>query len=208
MGIETAAEYGGAESSFTAAIITIEGASRESPRRTTLTSHRTRKGRRFRLGPLRRKSASEQALANADHDTTGPQHARRHAHAQVRFGDLAEEIPATAQRVQGALAVGVCAYVDVHAQLGSFCLSEPASGSDAFALKTRATKEKDGYVINGSKMWITNSREADLFIVFANLDPSKGYKGISAFMVEREHGLEVAKKEIKVRLQHCACARR
>lgn len=64
--------------------------------------------------------------------------------------------------------------------VGSFCLSEPASGSDAFALKTRAEKITDGYRINGSKMWITNSLEANFFIVFANLDPSKGYKGISA----------------------------
>ena len=56
--------------------------------------------------------------------------------------------------------------------VGSFCLSEPVSGSDAFALATRATKTDSGYKINGGKMWITNSVEANFFIVFANLDPS------------------------------------
>ncbi|EEP82252.1 acyl-CoA dehydrogenase [Uncinocarpus reesii 1704] len=66
--------------------------------------------------------------------------------------------------------------------VGSFCLSEPVSGSDAFALQTKATKTESGYKINGSKMWITNSMEAGCFIVFANLDPSKGYKGITAFL--------------------------
>lgn len=85
------------------------------------------------------------------------------------------------------------------ASVGSFCLSEPASGSDAFALKTRAEKVADGYRINGSKMWITNSMEADLFIVFANLDPSKGYKGISAFVVDKSaKGFSIAKKEKKL----------
>ena len=57
-------------------------------------------------------------------------------------------------------------------QLGSFCLSESSSGSDAFALKTRAKKDGDHWIINGSKMWITNSYEADLFLIFANVSPS------------------------------------
>lgn len=83
--------------------------------------------------------------------------------------------------------------------VGSFCLSEPVSGSDAFALQTKAEKTADGYKINGSKMWITNSMEAGFFIVFANLDPSKGYKGITAFIVERDTpGFSVAKKEKKL----------
>ena len=83
--------------------------------------------------------------------------------------------------------------------VGSFCLSEPASGSDAFALKTKAEKTADGYRINGSKMWITNSMEANFFIVFANLDPSKGYKGISAFVVEKgTKGFSISKKEKKL----------
>lgn len=83
-------------------------------------------------------------------------------------------------------------------KVGSFCLSESGSGSDAFALKTTATKKGDHYVLNGSKMWITNSAEADIFIVLANLDPSKGYKGITAFVVEKDMGIKIAKKEKKL----------
>ena len=90
------------------------------------------------------------------------------------------------------------------ASVGSFCLSEPASGSDAFALKTRAERLDagggvEGYRINGSKMWITNALEAELFIVFANLEPEKGYKGISAFVVDKQaKGFSIAKKEKKL----------
>lgn len=83
--------------------------------------------------------------------------------------------------------------------VGSFCLSEPVSGSDAFAMATKAEKTSDGYKITGSKMWITNSMEAGFFIVFANLDPSKGYKGITAFIVEKGmKGFSIAKKEKKL----------
>ena len=82
---------------------------------------------------------------------------------------------------------------------GSFCLSEPVSGSDAFALATKAIKTESGYRLSGSKMWITNSMEANIFIVFANLDPSRGYKGISAFVVERgTPGFAISKKEKKL----------
>ena len=73
------------------------------------------------------------------------------------------------------------------------------SGSDAFALATKAVKTANGYTLNGSKMWITNSMEAGLFIVFANLDPSKGYKGITAFLVPKDtKGFSIAKKEKKL----------
>ena len=69
--------------------------------------------------------------------------------------------------------------------VGSYALSEESSGSDAFALKTTATKTQGGYRLSGSKLWITNAAESELFIVFATEDPSAGYKGISAFLVER-----------------------
>ncbi|KAJ2851073.1 hypothetical protein IWW36_001420 [Coemansia brasiliensis] len=83
-------------------------------------------------------------------------------------------------------------------KLGCFCLSEAASGSDAFALQTRAVEDGDYYVLNGSKMWITNSAEADVFLVFATVDPSLGYRGITCFVVEREMGIKIAKKEKKL----------
>jgi len=83
-------------------------------------------------------------------------------------------------------------------KIGCFGLSEASSGSDAFALKTRAEKKGDHYVLNGSKMWITNSNEADIFLVFANVDPSKGYRGITCFIVEKSMGIKVGKKEEKL----------
>ena len=83
--------------------------------------------------------------------------------------------------------------------IGSYALSEASSGSDAFALKTRAERRSDRYVLNGRKLWITNAHESSLFIVFANVDPSAGYKGITAFLVERGFpGFSVGKKENKL----------
>ncbi|KND91903.1 Short/branched chain specific acyl-CoA dehydrogenase, mitochondrial [Tolypocladium ophioglossoides CBS 100239] len=83
--------------------------------------------------------------------------------------------------------------------VASFCLSEPVSGSDAFAMATKATETDAGFRISGGKMWITNSVEAVLFIVFANLDPGKGYRGITAFVVEKGNpGFSIAKKEKKL----------
>lgn len=83
--------------------------------------------------------------------------------------------------------------------VGAYALSESSSGSDAFALKLRAEQKGDKYVLNGSKLWITNGNEANLFIVFANLEPSKGYKGITAFLVEKDFpGFKVGKKEDKL----------
>jgi short-chain 2-methylacyl-CoA dehydrogenase len=69
--------------------------------------------------------------------------------------------------------------------LGAFALSEAGSGSDAFALRTTATKKGDYYVLNGTKQWITNGNEAGIFLVMANVDPSAGYKGITCFVVDR-----------------------
>jgi alkylation response protein AidB-like acyl-CoA dehydrogenase len=82
---------------------------------------------------------------------------------------------------------------------GAYALSEAGSGSDAFALKARAEVKGDHFVLNGQKLWITNAGEADLFIIFANADPSAGYKGITAFIVERNfEGFSVSKKEDKL----------
>jgi alkylation response protein AidB-like acyl-CoA dehydrogenase len=83
--------------------------------------------------------------------------------------------------------------------VGSYALSEAGSGSDAFALATRAEKKGDRYVLNGRKLWITNGAEAGVYVVFATVDPSAGYKGITAFIVEREFaGFSVGKKEDKL----------
>src|SRR5580704_13219539 len=83
--------------------------------------------------------------------------------------------------------------------IGSYALSEASSGSDAFALQTRAVKRGDSYVLNGQKLWITNAKEAGLFIVFATLDPAAGYKGITAFVVEKgAPGFTLGKKEDKL----------
>jgi alkylation response protein AidB-like acyl-CoA dehydrogenase len=83
--------------------------------------------------------------------------------------------------------------------VGAYALSEAASGSDAFALQARAEKRGSEYVLNGQKLWITNACEAGLFIIFATLDPAAGYKGITAFLVEKDFpGFTVGKKEDKL----------
>lgn len=83
--------------------------------------------------------------------------------------------------------------------VGSYALSESGSGSDAFALRLNAEDKGTHYVLNGQKLWITNAYEAGLFLVFANVDPSKGYKGITGFLVERSFpGFKVGKKEDKL----------
>ena len=85
--------------------------------------------------------------------------------------------------------------------LGAFCLTEPGAGSDAGSLKTKAKKEGDHYIINGSKVFITNGEYADTFIVFANTNPEQGNKGITAFIVEKgTPGLEIGKSEKKMGL--------
>ncbi|KAI0938938.1 hypothetical protein AcV5_000490 [Taiwanofungus camphoratus] len=150
MGIETSAEYGGAESSFTAAIIAIEELAKVDPSVSVMCDvHNT--------------------LVNTVIRTYGTKE------QQDKWLPLLSE-----------------------SKLGSFCLSEPASGSDAFALQTRARKDGDHWVINGSKMWITNSYEADVFLIFANIDPSKGYKGITCFIATKDMGIQIAKKEQKL----------
>jgi len=83
--------------------------------------------------------------------------------------------------------------------VGAYALSEAGSGSDAFALATRAKQVGDHYVLTGRKLWITNGNEADVFIVLANVNPDQGYRGITAFLVERGFpGFSVGKKEDKL----------
>ena len=83
--------------------------------------------------------------------------------------------------------------------VGAYALSEAGSGSDAFALTTRAVEDGDGFVLTGRKLWITNGNEAGVFVVFATLDPAAGYRGITAFIVERGcGGFTVGKKEDKL----------
>ncbi|HYL22034.1 MAG TPA: acyl-CoA dehydrogenase family protein [Gemmatimonadales bacterium] len=83
--------------------------------------------------------------------------------------------------------------------LGAYALSEPESGSDAFGLQTKAVRQGEAWILDGRKLWITNGAEAGLFIIFANADFTQGYKGITAFAVERGHrGFAVGKKEDKL----------
>jgi len=83
--------------------------------------------------------------------------------------------------------------------VGAYALSEAGSGSDAFALTTKGEDKGDHFMLNGRKLWITNGAEAGLFIVFANVAPDKGYRGITAFLVERDFpGFTVGKKENKL----------
>ena len=84
-------------------------------------------------------------------------------------------------------------------KVGAYALSEPASGSDAFGMQSRAEQRGDGWVLTGRKLWITNGAEAEIYVVFANANPSAGYKGITAFVVERGYaGFGVGKKEDKL----------
>jgi len=83
--------------------------------------------------------------------------------------------------------------------VGAYALSEAGSGSDAFALQTKAELRGSDYVLNGRKLWITNGKEAGLFVLFATVDPAAGYRGITAFLVERDFpGFSVGKKEDKL----------
>ncbi|WVF69017.1 hypothetical protein IAT40_003791 [Kwoniella sp. CBS 6097] len=152
MGIETSADMGGSECSFTSAIIAVEELARVDP--------------------------SVAVLCDV-HNTLVNTVLRLYGSKEIQdkwLPDLATK------------------------KVGSFCLSEPASGSDAFALQTTAKLDKSGdfYVLNGSKMWISNSAEAETFLVFANVDPSKGYKGITCFIMSKDMGVEIAKKEKKL----------
>jgi alkylation response protein AidB-like acyl-CoA dehydrogenase len=83
--------------------------------------------------------------------------------------------------------------------VGAYALSEPGSGSDAFGMTSRAEQRGDNWILSGRKMWITNGAEAQIYVVFANANPSAGYKGITAFIIERDFpGFSVGKKEDKL----------
>ena len=83
--------------------------------------------------------------------------------------------------------------------VGAYALSEAGSGSDAFAMATRAEERNDHFLLNGRKLWITNAKEAGLFLLFANADPAAGYRGVTAFLIELETpGFRVGKKEDKL----------
>src|SRR5947207_9264198 len=85
------------------------------------------------------------------------------------------------------------------AKVGAYALSEAGSGSDAFAMQTRAVDKGDHFIINGRKLWITNGKEAEIFVLFANANPEAGYRGITAFIVEKSFaGFTVGKKENKL----------
>src|SRR5213079_1776571 len=84
-------------------------------------------------------------------------------------------------------------------KVGAYALSEPASGSDAFGMQSRAEQAGSGWKLTGRKLWITNGAEAEIYVVFANANPGAGYKGITAFVVERGFmGFSVGKKEDKL----------
>jgi alkylation response protein AidB-like acyl-CoA dehydrogenase len=84
-------------------------------------------------------------------------------------------------------------------KVGAYALSEAGSGSDAFAMQTRAADAGDHFVLNGRKLWITNGKEAEIFVLFANANPEAGYRGITAFIVEKTtEGFSVGKKENKL----------
>jgi len=151
MGIETEAEYNGANSSFTAAILTVEELAKIDPSVSVVCD-------------------VQNTLVNTLF--------RKYSNDALKTKYLPRLATDT---------------------VGCFCLSEAGSGSDAFALQTRA--ESDGashFILNGSKMWITNAKEADIFLVFANVAPEKGYKGITCFVVEKDWGVHIAKKESKL----------
>src|SRR6266571_2536740 len=123
------------------------------------------------------------------------------------IGVMGIEIPEThggggGSLLMTALAVEELSAVDASLAIdlgGAYALSEPESGSDAFGLQTRATKQEDKWVLEGRKLWITNAAEAELFLVFANTDFSKGYKGITAFAIERGfNGFAIGKREDKL----------
>ena len=151
MGIEVPEEFGGAESSFTTAIIAVEEISRVDPSVGVFVDVQN-----TLMNNILKNWGSKEQQAKY-------------------FPMLATE------------------------KVGGFGLTEPDSGSDAFALRSKAVKDGDDYLITGKKVFITNAKEAEVFIVFANVKPEEGYKGITAFIVEKDTpGFSIGKKEKKL----------
>ena len=142
MGIETSAEHGGSESSFTSAIIAIEELAKVDP--------------------------SVSVLCDV-HNTLVNTVIRKYVHRNNRRGGC---LSLLSQRLVSYSSVVIDPNPDMFYSLAAFVCQELASGSDAFALQTRAMKDGDNWIINGSKMWITNSYEAEVFLVFANVRAS------------------------------------
>ncbi|RUP35358.1 acyl-CoA dehydrogenase/oxidase [Jimgerdemannia flammicorona] len=199
MGIETEADYGGANMSFMSAILTIEGGRLKDGgfipydnllAYVQLQSHICSHGLRihYQFLELAKVDPSISVICDVQPIPQSTLPFNQNTLVNTVFRKYANED--VKSRYLPRLAADT---------VGCFCLSEAGSGSDAFALQTRAEKQGDHYIINGSKMWITNSKEAGIFLVFANVDPPKGYKGITCFVVEKEWGVQIAKKESKVR---------
>ncbi|KAJ9092031.1 hypothetical protein QFC21_007011 [Naganishia friedmannii] len=206
MGIETSADHDGSEMSFMAAIIVVEGEHPTSHLPTTPTSPP-------HIRMLTNFANARAELAKVDpsisvmcdvHNTLVNSTLRLYGNEDVKARFLPRLATDTVSVAPHKPPIEADAETDERClfMLGSFCLSEPASGSDAFALQTTAKLDESGdnYILNGSKMqvWITNSAEAGIFLVFANVDPSKGYKGITCFALEKEMGVVIAKKEKKL----------
>ncbi|EQL03709.1 acyl-CoA dehydrogenase precursor [Ophiocordyceps sinensis CO18] len=186
MGVEIPDEYGGAGMNFTAAIVAIEELARVDPSVSVLVDvHNT---------------LCNTAILNYASPALKKKWLPRLATDTVASFCLSEPVSGSDAFALATRAVETPDGFRIPPDpVASFCLSEPVSGSDAFALATRAVETPDGFRISGSKMWITNSVEANLFIVFANLDPPKGYRGITAFLVEKgTKGFSIAKKEKKL----------
>ena len=207
MGIETPAELGGAGMSFTAACLVVEEFAKVDPAVSVV--------RRSELHLcVRPRSPSLLTLACTNSAFELDCETRRFATCRILWSIRCCASTATRSSRPSCCRVSrPTPYVLVahwrrqqqhtesraKPQVGSFCLSEESSGSDAFAMKTTAKRQGDSWVLNGNKMWITNAGEAGVFLVMANADPSKGYKGITCFIVDRKTpGVSVAPKEDKV----------
>ena len=142
---------------------------------------------------------------DGDARSRGDQPRRRLGRDHGRRAEHARQLPDRSLRHRcAAREVSAAPHIET---IGAYALSEAGSGSDAFGLATRAEKQGDGWALTGRKLWITNGAEAGIFVVFANANPSAGYKGITAFLVERDMpGFTVGKKEDKLGIRASSTA--